>query len=417
MTSEDARRAAERAARDSYGRLVALLAARTGDIATAADAVSEAFVAALRTWPVTGVPDDPTAWLFTAARRTASNVWRHARVQDLAAPELLRQYETRRPELPVFPDERLKLLFVCTHPAIDPAARTPLMLQTVLGLDAARIARAFLVPASTMSQRLVRAKARIRDAGIRFDVPEPAQWAERVVDVHHAVYASFGVGWDIIDGGDDDHLDLVEEALYLGRLLVTLLPDDAEAMGLLALMLYCEARRLARHSATGAFIPLRDQDTRLWSRDRIIEAEDLLTSASRLRTFGRFQCEAAIQSVHVQGVVTGRTNHAALDTLYRLLSTHAPTPAARVAHAAARLQAGEPAEALSLLEALSPKSVERYQPFWVTRAHVLAGLDRHAEACAAVERALQLTAHAGLAAFLGEALARWRRGEPQSCAR
>jgi RNA polymerase sigma-70 factor (ECF subfamily) len=407
MSDEDARRAVDRVARDAYGRLVAMLAARTGDIAMAEDALGDAFVSALRSWPVTGIPAEPTAWLLTAARRTASNVWRHARVQALGVPELSRRQEVEAPGTPAFPDERLTLLFVCAHPAIDPAARTPLMLQTVLGLDAARIARAFLVPPATMSQRLVRAKARIRDAGIRFEVPDPAEWPERALDVHHAIYAAFGAGWDIVGGADDGRLDLVAEALYLGRLLVSLRPDDAEAQGLLALMLYCDARRDARLDASGAYVPLRQQDSRRWSRSRIIEAEGLLTSASRQRTFGRFQCEAAIQSVHVHGAATGRLNHAALDALYRMLVAHTAAVGASVAHAAARLDAGEAGEALAILDRLPPKPVADYQPYWVTRAHVLAALGRRHDACEAVTRGLAQTPHAGAAAYLREVRRRW----------
>lgn len=410
MIEQDARRAVELTARDSYGRLVAMLAARTGDIAAAEDAVGEALLSALRTWPGAGIPDRPVAWLLTVARRTASNVWRHAKVRDAAEVEIQRLVEMDREASP-FPDERLKLLFVCAHPAIDPAVRTPLMLQTVLGLNAARIAEAFLVSAATMSQRLVRAKARIRDAGIRFEVPEAAEWPARMVDVLHAIYAAFGTRVDHVAGANDGPVDLAPEALYLGRLLVDLLPDDPEAKGLLALMLYCHARRAARIDAAGTFVPLRAQDTSAWSRESIIEAESLLTTASRSGTFGRFQCEAAIQSVHVHGAVTGRTNHAALDALYRMLAGHDGGTAVRVAQAAARLDAHAPAEALGLLDALPAPAVDGYQPYWVTRAHVILAVGRREDACHALARALRLTRPPSVAAYLRQTLDRWRARE------
>jgi RNA polymerase sigma-70 factor (ECF subfamily) len=401
VTAEDARRAAERAARVSYGRLLAILGTRTRDIAAAEDGLAEAFAAALRTWPDRGVPANPDAWLLTAARNTLLNDHRHRQVRDGAAAEIARGIEEANAdgERP-FPDERLKLLFVCAHPAIDPAIRTPLMLQTVLGLDAARIGEAFLVPAATMGQRLVRAKAKIRDAGLRFEVPEPEAFADRVGDVLDAIYAAFGTGWDAVPGADEGPSGLVEEALWLGRLVAALLPAEPEAKGLLSLMLHCEARRAARRTADGGFVPLAEQDARLWSRDRIIEAEALLTAASRAGRFGRYQCEAAIQSVHAQRPITGRTNHAALATLYDLLAAHASTVGVLVARAAARLDAGDAAGALAALDALPFERTERYQPWHVVRMRALDRLGRTAEAAAAADRALALTTDPGVRSFL-----------------
>ena len=233
----DARQAAEAAARASYGRLLAYLCARSRDVAAAEDALGDALGAALETWPRDGVPDRPEAWLVTAARRKLVDSIRRERVRSSATETLLLITDDIAPEAVVFSDERLKLLFVCAHPAIDPGARTPLMLQTVLGLDAARIASAFLVAPAAMSQRLVRAKAKIKDASIAFEVPEIGELSSRLEAVLDAIYAAYGAGWDYVAGVDPHWEQLVEEALWLARLVVELLPDEPEAKGLLALLL------------------------------------------------------------------------------------------------------------------------------------------------------------------------------------
>jgi predicted RNA polymerase sigma factor len=261
----EAHRVAEAAARTSYGRLVAQLAARSGDLAAAEDALSDAFAAALSTWPTRGVPSNPEGWLLVAARRRVYNHFRHARVEDNATNDLQRLIEARA-EIArevVVVDDRLKLLFVCAHPAIDEAVRTPLKLQTVLGLDAERIGSAFLVTPSTMGQRLVRAKAKIKATRLRFTVPDPEDLPERLREVLQAIYAAYGTGWNDLSGASER--GLTAEALFLGRLLVSLLPNEPEAQGLLALMLDCEARRersiraavLARHGPMGPRIDHR----------------------------------------------------------------------------------------------------------------------------------------------------------------
>ncbi|MBI3517330.1 MAG: RNA polymerase subunit sigma-70, partial [Proteobacteria bacterium] len=252
---EATRRAAERTARASYGRLVAFLAARSGDIAAAEDALADAFRAALETWPTSGVPDAPEAWLLTAARRRMVDAARHARVREAWAPALALDAATE-PADESFPDDRLKLLFVCAHPAIDAAARAPLMLQTVFGFDAARIAPAFLMAPSAMAQRLVRAKTKIRDAGIAFAVPEPRELAERLDGVLEAIYAAYGSAWDDVAGADPRRHGLAEETIWLASLTAWLLPKAAEALGLVALLLYCEARRDARRAPDAGFVPL-----------------------------------------------------------------------------------------------------------------------------------------------------------------
>jgi predicted RNA polymerase sigma factor len=375
--SDLARRTAERVARESYGRLIALVAARTRDIASAEDALGDAFQAALRTWPERGVPDNPEGWLMTAARRELGQRRRHANVRDRAIPtiELMLAEANDAPPDP-FPDQRLKLLFVCAHPAIDESVRTPLMLQTILGLDAAAIGAAFLVAPATMGQRLVRAKAKIRTAGLRFEEPDAERLSERLSAVLDAIYASYGTAWDAEVGADPSR-GLGQEALYLARLIVGLLPNEPEPKGLLAMMLYCEARTPARRASDGSFVPLAEQRVELWSRTQIGEAEALLRDASQAGQYGRYQTEAAIQSVHVIGALNGQVQTKALVMLYDLLAARNPTIGVFVARAAAYGAAFGAEAGLAKLDELSDDLVQSYQPFWACRAHLqqLAGLD------------------------------------------
>ncbi len=403
----DAQRAAELAARTSYGRLVAYLAASWRDVAAAEDALGEALVSALETWPRAGLPANPDSWLLAAARRRLIDAARHAKVEAAATPALeLLVGQARREGVSdaVFPDERLKLLFVCAHPAIDEAARTPLMLQTVLGLDAARIASAFLVAPATMSQRLVRVKAKIRDAGIRFEVPDSRELPSRIDAVLEAIYAAFGSGWEDIAGSDPRRRGLAEEAVWLGRLVARLLPDEPEALGLLALMLHCEARRPARRDSTGRYVPLDQQDVALWSRKMIDEAEEILADASNAGKPGRFQLEASIQSAHARRTATGRTDWEAIALLYEGLLLCAGTIGARVGHAAALAQARGAGSGLAALDAIPRDSVVTYQPYWALRAHLLKRLGRADEAAQAFARAIGLSEDSAVREFLaGEA--------------
>jgi RNA polymerase sigma-70 factor (ECF subfamily) len=377
----DAHRAAEAAARDCYGRLVAYLSARSRDVAGAEDALGEAFRAALETWPRDGVPGKPEAWLLAVARRQLIDDARHERVKADAAPWLRLVAERRQAASgagdgdgdgdQVFPDERLKLLFVCAHPAIDAGARTPLMLQTVLGLDAARIASAFLVAPAAMGQRLVRAKARIRDAGIPFEVPGPGDLSARLGPVLDAVYAAYGTGWEDAAGVDPRRRGLAGEAIWLARILVRLVPAEAEARGLLSLLLHCEARRAARRAPGGDYVPLAEQDVALWSRPMIEEAERELAAAAAHRTIGRFQLEAAIQSVHAQRAFSGQTDWEAVALFYEELVRRSPSLGALVGRAAALANARDPGAGLSALDAIDARSVLSYQPYWAVRAHLL----------------------------------------------
>lgn len=370
---EAAREALEAVARAAYGRLLAYLSSRTRDVAGAEDALADAFAAALRVWPRTGVPERPEAWLSTVARRRLGEAGRHSVVRTAAEPTLALLAEERWERFAgSLPDERLKLLFVCAHPAIDAAARAPLMLRTVLGLDAARIASAFLVAPATMGQRLVRAKTRIRDAGIAFAVPEPEVLPERLDAVLDAIYAAYGSGWEDAAGTDARRKGLTGEAIWLARLLAALLPAEPEAHGLLALMLYCEARAPARRDTAGAFVPLSQQDPGLWSHGLILDAERELAAAAALRRPGRFQLEAAIQSVHCQRPVTGHTTWEAIALLYDGLVAQAPTVGALVGGAAALGEARSPAAGLAALAGLPADTAHAYQPYWAVRAHLLA---------------------------------------------
>ena len=395
--------AAEREARSSYGRLLAYLAAWSRDVTAAEDALGEAFLEAVDTWPRTGVPDKPEAWLLAVARRRLIDVARHAKVEDAASVTLRLVMDRAHEEASaksVFPDERLKLLFVCAHPAIDEAARTPLMLQTVLGLDAARIASAFLVAPAAMGQRLVRVKAKIRDAGIHFEIPEPHELPSRLDSVLDAIYAAYGSGWEDVTGADPHRRGLAEEAIWLGRLVTELLPAAPEARGLLALMLHCEARREARRDAQGAYVPLGLQDVALWSRPMIEEAEALLRAAAEAKQPGRFQLEAAIQSVHAQRAVTGSTDWEAIALLYEGLIRLAPAIGVQVGYAAALAEHRGAKSGLSALDALPAGVIAGYQPYWALRAHLLKRLGRAGEARHASARAAGLSEDPAVRNFL-----------------
>jgi len=392
---------AEQVARLCYGRLVAYLAARWRDLAAAEDAVGDALQAALETWPRTGIPQKPEAWLLTVARRKLVDESRrqHSREQGAETLRLITR-EADDDTTNFFPDERLKLLFVCAHPAIDAGVHTPLMLQTVLGLETARIASAFLIAPSDMSQRLVRAKAKIRDAGIAFEVPEKGQLATRLDAVLAALYVAYGAGWDEIAGAESGSPDLVDEAVWLARLIVELLPDEPEAKGLLALMLYCEARRPARRASDGGFVPLSAQDTKLWSRPMLAEAETLLFAASRVGRLGRFQLEAAIQSGHAERAWGGRVDWAAIVRLYEGLLAVAPSVGASLGHAAAVAEAEGAQRGLALLQEIPQQLLANHQPYWALRGHLLMSVERPLEAWQAYERAIAFTDDRAIGAFL-----------------
>ena len=364
--------------------------------------MSDAFAAALRTWPEGGVPSKPEAWLLHAARRRLID--RARRDQTHAAnssglAQLLAEAEDLSTQS-VFPDERLKLLFVCAHPAIDARVHTPLMLQVVLGLEAAEIAAAFVTPPSTMGQRLTRAKTKIREACIAFEVPSGAELPARLFAVLEAIYAAYAFGWDDVAGADEKRRGLRDEALWLARTCAELLPDEPEALGLSALLCYCEARRSQRRASDGAYVPMSEQDSTRWDRALLSEADRWLGTAATKQRPGRFQLEAAVQSAHVDRLRGGDVSWSQIIVLYEGLIRIAPTLGALLGKIAAVAEAHGPEAALQLLDALHAEDVRDHQPYWAVRAHLLHAMARTHEAKAALDNALALTEDEAVRAFL-----------------
>jgi len=387
-----ARRAAERAARNSYGRLLAFLAGRTRDVAGAEDALAEAFASALASWPEQGVPANPDAWLLTVARRRQTDALRRratSKAGEAHIQLMTEELEEAGAHPDAIPDRRLALMFACAHPDIESGMRAPLILQTILGLTAIDIAAAFLIPPATMGQRLVRAKTRIHEAGIPFAIPERADLAERLHAVLDAIYAAYSKGWTEI--GDTAAERLAGEAIWLGRLVVSLLPDEPEAKGMLALMLYAEARRQARRDTAGAYMPLEQQDIALWDDTQIMAAETLLREASQAGPTGRYQIEAAIQSAHVARRVTGRPNWESVVALYDLLLDLTRSPVALLNRATALAETEGPEAALASLDAIAgDRRMADYQPYWAARGNLCARAGRKAEAHEALTLAIGL---------------------------
>jgi RNA polymerase sigma-70 factor (ECF subfamily) len=407
MTPEDdqpARAAAEAVARRSYGKLVAFLAARTRDVAGAEDALSEAFAAALVDWPASGIPASPEAWLMTVARRKTIDAARRRRSHEEATPHLQligEELEAAVASKTQIPDQRLLMMFACAHPAIDPGIRAPMILQTILGFDAATIASAFLVSPASMGQRLVRAKSKIRQAGIPFRLPEQADLRERLAAVLGAIYAAFSEGWSDPAGTELRRRSLAEEGIWLGRLVASLLPQEPEALGLLALMLHAEARRGARRNPRGEYVPLADQDPQAWNSAMIEEAEALLFRASRMGAIGRYQLEAAVQSAHVVRRLTGHTDWAAIEALYEALAQIIDSPVVAINRAIAIAEARGSAAGLAALDALADDArLAEYQPYWAARAGLLARTGKRAAADQAYERAIGLEADPAVREFL-----------------
>jgi RNA polymerase sigma-70 factor, ECF subfamily len=363
---------AEAAAKRSRAKLVAYLAGRFGDIEAAEDAVSEAFAAALAVWPEKGCPSNPEAWLMTTARRKLIDQKRRDR--EVANSDDLEEFAADAPDdESQLPDRRLALLFACAHPAIDEAVRAPLMLQVVLGLEAAQIAGAFLVSPAAMAQRLVRAKVKIRDAGIPFVIPDRNELPERLEAVLNSIYACFSEGWTDPAGTEFTRRELAGEAIFLGRLLVELLPEEPEVLGLLALMLYTEARKPARRTAQGKYVPLSQQDTALWDAGTIEEAESALRRASRASPIGRYQLEAAIQSAHIAGVRAGSPKWGEILVLYDALVQVTASPVALINRALVLAELEDAHEGLAALDALSgDRRLDSYQPYWAARASLCA---------------------------------------------
>ena len=398
-----ARAAATRIARESYGKLVAYLAAPGRDVHGAEDALSEAFASALETWPMRGVPENPEGWLVVAARRRMIDATRRRRgalagsdTLALIGEELASAAESDSP----IPDRRLALMFACAHPAIDEAIRAPLMLQTILGLDAAAIASAFLVSPAAMGQRLARAKAKIRIAGIPLRAPEPEEFPERLGAVLDAIYAAFAQGWAEAFADDPRGRDLAEEAIWLGRVVVALAPREPEALGLLALMLHADARRPARRDDAGRYVPLSEQDATRWNGAAIDEAERLLRLSAAMASSGRFQLEAAIQSAHADRRNTGATDWPAIAMLYDALFALTGSRVVAVNRAVAIAHARGPAEGLRLLEQIERgDAMETFQSYWAAKADLQARVG-DAAAADSYRRAIGLESDPATRAFL-----------------
>ncbi|MBD3918382.1 RNA polymerase subunit sigma-70 [Paenibacillus sp. PR3] len=393
----------EKTARDAYGRLLSYMAVNWRDLQAVEDAIGDAFLAALETWPKVGIPDKPEAWLVTAAHRRLIDRARRARISENALPTLHAMSEDAQyltSSNAAFPDERLKMMFLCTHPTIDAVMRTPLMLQTVLGIDAARIASAFVTKPSTMSQRLTRAKAKIRAERLTFEMPDAEEIPDRLEPVLEAIYAAYGSGWDEATIADSPRKGLTEEAIYLGKLLLGFAPREPEVYGLLALMLHCEARRAARHDDEGNYIPLSEQDCTRWDQRLIMEAEHYLHTASQGGRIGRFQLMAAIQSVHAHRSWTGCIEWAAIAQLYEGLVRNHPTLGAMVGRAAAVAEAYGPEHGVTLLEAIPFEDVVNYQPYWALSGHLYKQMNRNEVALAAYSRAIGLSTDRSVRQFL-----------------
>jgi RNA polymerase sigma-70 factor (ECF subfamily) len=404
----DARAVAARVARESYGKLVAYLAAASRDVPGAEDALADAFASALAVWPNQGAPSNPEGWLAKAARRRLIDAARRRRTADQASEALelidseLKEAADARDGIP---DRRLALMFACAHPAIEEAIRAPLMLQTILGLDAAAIASAFLVSPAAMGQRLSRAKAKIRLAGVPFKIPEREDLPERLGVALEAIYAAFSHGWAEAFSDDPRGRNLAEEAIWLGRVVVSLIPNEPEAMGLLALMLYAHSRREARRDALGRYVPLSDQAVELWDRPAIEEAEGLLKAAGALGAPGRFQLEAAVQSVHAARRLTGTTDWEAIAVLYDALFRLTASPVVAVNRAAAVAHARGPAAGLELLDEVGVKGgLAGFEPYWVARADLCAKLGDVVAARSAYGLAIGLQTDPAARAFLIERL-------------
>jgi RNA polymerase sigma-70 factor (ECF subfamily) len=387
-------------ARASYGRLIGILSAQNGDIAAAEDALSDALQAALANWPDQGLPDNPEGWLVRVAKNRMTDAHRRALKQH---PLPIEDHDLTMPETQnaEYADPRLPLLFVCAHPGIAEPARGPLMLQAILGFTAAEIARAYVSSPAAMSKQLVRAKERIKANAIPFRVPKPMIRAERLSDVMEAIYGCYSLCW--LDGPETDSMQ--REAVYLADLLATEMNDDPEVLGLSALLAFLHSRRAAR-LRDGRYVPLVEQLTELWDYDLIAAADMRLRQAFKHGRTGRYQIEAAIQSVHAARARTGTTDWSALLALYEGLIHFAPTMGAYVSQAAVVGGVHGAEAGLAALEKLADPRLEQFQPYWATRAHLLAGSGAIVEARDAYDRAISLAVSAGARGFLATARAK-----------